>query len=139
MVHHKIHYPVGNLLRPAPYTSGGGAKAFGPVILAIAAGLFALLPLRIAIIVMLQAAAFLIASDKLHMHYHIKGSWLERFQWFQDRRMRHFYHHGHLRDHMSLGGIDPVFDRLLGTYVEVQRRPGDSHGSLVPLKVAAGR
>ena len=51
--------------------------------------------------------------------YHVQGSWLERYTWFIQRRMRHFWHHRHLRENMSLGGIDPVCDRIFGTYVAV--------------------
>ena len=52
--------------------------------------------------------------------FHIAGSWLEQYDWFMTRRYRHFYHHGHLRQNMSLGGIDPTFDLAFGTYTSVE-------------------
>jgi sterol desaturase/sphingolipid hydroxylase (fatty acid hydroxylase superfamily) len=61
-----------------------------------------------------------LTAPSLRHRFHIAGSWLEQFEWFQSRRYRHFYHHGHLRQNMSLGGIDPTFDLLFGTYVAVE-------------------
>ena len=116
MTHHKQHYPITKLLRSKPYKSGGGEFAFGPVILVLYTILYLILPKRIIWIVLIQSTAFLLVSDKLHVEYHLQGSWLERFDWFLRRRERHFWHHKHLRQNMSLGGIDPVFDHLFKTY-----------------------
>lgn len=66
MSHHREHYPVSRLLRKAPYISGGGARAFAPLVLATMAGLFLVLPLRIFMVIALEATAFIMASDYLH-------------------------------------------------------------------------
>ena len=79
-----------------------------------------LLPLKFYLVVLLESTLFIFVSDHLHVQYHLKGSYLERFDWFQRRRQRHFWHHKHLRENMSLGGIDPVFDHLFKTYREVE-------------------
>lgn len=120
MTHHKIHYPITKLLRPEPYNSGGGELAFGPIIAIIYGIIYILLPVRIAWVVLLESTLFLLASDRLHVEYHVQGSYLERFDWFLRRRERHFWHHKHLRENMSLGGIDPVFDHVFKTYREVK-------------------
>lgn len=44
MEHHKAHYPVGRLLRPPPYSDGGGALAFGPIVAAVLLSAYAVLP-----------------------------------------------------------------------------------------------
>ena len=69
-----------------------------------------------------------------------------------DRRKRHFYHHGHHMKNMSLGGIDPVFDRVMNTFVEVKfnprrrnsvrcerRKRGAERGELLPRRFAPPR
>ena len=50
----------------------------------------------------------------------MRGSWLEKYEWFQVRRLRHFHHHRHLRQNMSLGGIDPTFDIFFGTFIAAE-------------------
>ena len=120
MTHHKVHYPITKLLRSKPYMSGGGELAFGPIMALIYGIICILLPLKFALIVLIESTTFLFVSDQLHVQYHLQGSYLERFDWFQRRRERHFWHHKHLRENMSLGGIDPVFDRLFRTYHEVE-------------------
>ena len=119
MTHHKVHYPITKLLRPSSYNSGGGEFAFGPIIAMIYFIIYILLPTRIAFVVLLECTLFLFVSDRLHVEYHMQGSYLEKFDWFLRRRERHFWHHKHLRENMSLGGIDPVFDHLFKTYHEV--------------------
>ena len=120
MTHHKMHYPITKLLQPVPYKSGGGEIAFGPIIFLLFFIIYFVLPIRISVVVILEATIFLLISDRLHVEYHLKGSYLERFEWFMRRRERHFWHHKHLRQNMSLGGIDPVFDHLFKTYHEVE-------------------
>ena len=119
MTHHKIHYPITKLLRPEPYSGGGGEFAFGPIIATIFGLMYILLPTRISWVVILETLVFTLVSDRLHVEYHTQGSYLERFDWFLRRRERHFWHHKHLRENMSLGGIDSVFDHVFRTYHEV--------------------
>merc|ERR1740123_1122967 len=38
MNHHKLRYPIGELLKPAPYLSGNGTQAFLPPIMFITFG-----------------------------------------------------------------------------------------------------
>ena len=120
MTHHKVHYPITKLLRAKPYMSGGGELAFGPIIALIYGVIYMSFPFRFSWLVILESTLFLFVSDQLHVQYHLQGSYLERVGWFQRRRERHFWHHKHLRENMSLGGIDPVFDHLFKTYHEVE-------------------
>ena len=119
MEHHRLHYPIKHLLLPGPYKSGGGALAFGPIVATILVCAFALLKLRYFFIFSIESMSFLGVSVYLHDQFHIQGSWLERYDWFLKRRYRHFWHHGHLLENMSLGGIDPSCDKLFGTFQEV--------------------
>mmetsp|Transcript_39207 Transcript_39207/g.77082 ORF Transcript_39207/g.77082 Transcript_39207/m.77082 type:complete len:174 (-) Transcript_39207:119-640(-) len=116
MAHHKESYPVGKLLKDPPYSGQKGEFVFAPLVFCIWFLCYLCLPLRFALLVVIESTLFSYVSNYLHQHYHLKGSWLEKYKWFQDRRNRHYYHHHHLRKNMSLGGLDPVFDKLFGTY-----------------------
>lgn len=116
MAHHKIAYPVNSLLKDPPYHGFGGEFAFAPLVMGIWFIIYLIVPLQYAIWCIVQSILFAYVSDYLHTHYHIRETWMEKYAWFRERRKRHFYHHHHLRMNMSLGGIDPVFDRLFGTY-----------------------
>lgn len=50
----------------------------------------------------------------LHRHYHIRGSVLERFEWFRRKRALHFVHHRRVRSNYAI--VENWIDRLLGTY-----------------------
>ena len=132
MAHHKDHYPVSSLLKPEPYIDGGGSWAFGPLIIMFWVVFFLVFRPKVAVLMIVESASFTYASDYLHMHFHIKGSHLEKYDWFIQRRYRHFYHHGALRMNMSLGGIDPIADKTFGTYVEVIVDPANK--SKVPRR-----
>ena len=119
MEHHKIHYPVNQLLAKGPYKEGGGWKAFGPIIAVILFSAYGCLSWKYFVVFAMESMLLLKASVYLHDHYHIEGSWLERYHWFIERRYRHFYHHGHHLQNMSLGGIDPTFDKLFGVFVDI--------------------
>ena len=131
MIHHKQQYPVGELLKPPPYSSGDGltgAHAFLPPIVLLTLGsAYLLLCIGLSTsavcLFIVESAWYLWISNYLHEQYHIDGSWLERFEWFLNRRSRHFYHHHHMHKNMSLGGIDSTIDRLLNTFVEIDEYP----------------
>ena len=50
----------------------------------------------------------------LHRHYHIRGSVLERFEWFRRKRALHFIHHRRVRSNYAI--VENWIDRILGTY-----------------------
>jgi hypothetical protein len=120
MVHHKIHYPFNKLLSNGKYIDGGGAMAFGPIVLILLFLFYCIIPSYDLYCIFVLEAFILVGSNTyLHSQFHIKGSWLEKYKWFIHRRYLHFYHHGHLRNNMSLGGIDPTIDKLMKTYHEI--------------------
>ncbi len=112
--HHAI-YTRGRLATAAPQGSEGNNTPFFlvPVLLS-AATLFFVLP------TVLFATAATAAGLSFYAHvyfdnaYHIDGSWLERFAWFQRKRQLHFVHHLHANKNFAV--IDFFWDRLLGTF-----------------------
>eukprot|EP00747_Dinoflagellata_sp_TGD_P210406 gnl/TRDRNA2_/TRDRNA2_83679_c0_seq1.p1 gnl/TRDRNA2_/TRDRNA2_83679_c0~~gnl/TRDRNA2_/TRDRNA2_83679_c0_seq1.p1 ORF type:complete len:249 (+),score=41.95 gnl/TRDRNA2_/TRDRNA2_83679_c0_seq1:71-748(+) len=136
MAHHKEGYPVGKLLRPAPYQGEGAEWAvMPPITLLWLAIWYVTRPnFHIFVLIFVESVVFLLISDHLHTHYHTEGSYLERFEWFQRRRAYHFLHHRKLQRNMSLGGISTLVDRLLLSYVEEKV---DVQGVQQPSKCAA--
>ena len=116
MEHHKVHYPAAMPLREPPYMDGGGIWAFGPAAVVLVIFFWLVLPRHFVQFVTL-AFAFIGIDGYLHDQYHIRGSWLEQYEWFQVRRLRHIHHHHRLKENMSLGGIDTTFDAMFGTFV----------------------
>jgi sterol desaturase/sphingolipid hydroxylase (fatty acid hydroxylase superfamily) len=122
----EVDYPTSALLAPPPYKGGDsmawppptGAFAFLPMVAAAYVAAFALLPINWPLLFIAESFSFLVVSDKLHDCYHIEGHWLERYDWFLQRRERHFQHHRIHKQNLSLGGMDPVFDKLFGSYAE---------------------
>jgi sterol desaturase/sphingolipid hydroxylase (fatty acid hydroxylase superfamily) len=50
----------------------------------------------------------------LHRKYHLRGVWLERFEWFRKKRRLHFVHHRRPRSNYAI--VEYGWDRLLGTF-----------------------
>ena len=126
MRHHIEAYPPSNIIGERPYRNAGGEYVFLPILGLVWLSLFAALPLKFATLIFVESAFFLWLSNYLHSQFHIKGSWLERAPlvggrggWFAIRRARHFYHHGHLRKNMSLGGLSRLADVTLKSFVDV--------------------
>jgi len=49
----------------------------------------------------------------LHRKYHVRGVWLERFEWFHIKRRLHFVHHQRPQKNFAI--VEYGWDRLLGT------------------------
>lgn len=137
MNHHRVHYPVSNLLKAPPYQDGSGMTVFGPLFIFLALGAFYVLPYRYAWIFDVEALIILSISTYMHDAFHIKGHYLEKYNWFLKRRALHFYHHGHLKNNMSLSGIDNTMDKCMKTYVQVQipNRGSNKEGCVPDKKV----
>ena len=134
MEHHKRHYPVNKLLRDAPYRDGGGAAVFLPLISLVVLGAHCMLSSRMFIIFLVEGVGLQVASTYLHDQFHVRGSWLEKYPWFLRRRYRHFYHHGHLQQNMSLGGIDSSWDNFFGTFTDIILPGLDDDPNVVPKR-----
>ena len=133
MQHHKIDYPITNLLQDGPYKDGGGNWAFGPIVVLFTLVAWLILPQHFALMITLQMLGMIGINSYMHTEFHIRGSWMEKYDWFLKRRYLHFYHQGHMQNNMSIAGIDPTYDILFGTYVDV-KIPAKMHNKCVPEK-----
>jgi sterol desaturase/sphingolipid hydroxylase (fatty acid hydroxylase superfamily) len=50
----------------------------------------------------------------VHVQFHVRKSWLNRFGWF--RRLRRLHNIHHLNHHKNYSLLQPFWDRLLGSY-----------------------
>lgn len=112
---HHARYPRNSLLQDEWIESERHVLWYFSVPLgAIAFTLWLLAPLPV-FVAHLAALAFSIAAHVvLHRHYHMRGSPLERLQWFQKKRLLHFVHHRRVRSNYAI--VENWIDRLLGTY-----------------------
>ncbi len=119
MNHHMI-YPPGQLLQKLPYLSGDG-NAFLPLIIGIVLiccstlSHFGISKYGVVLFV-IECSIYLYVSDYMHQNFHIEGCWLEKYEWFIERRNFHFYHHYHWDMNMSLGAMDRTIDYVMNTY-----------------------
>jgi sterol desaturase/sphingolipid hydroxylase (fatty acid hydroxylase superfamily) len=68
-------------------------------------------------LLVIQLAAMLLSfcgHYYIDSQYHVAGSWLGRFSWFNRKQQLHFIHHRHGKCNFAV--IDFFWDRLLGTY-----------------------
>ena len=121
--HHTVCYPPKRLLAEAPYITGDGsryltkgAKAFIPPTIVGALVIYKIVPDYYNLLLIGEFLTLLCISNHLHSQYHIKGSYLERFQWFQDQRAYHLLHHQFYNYNFSLGGYDTCIDKIALTY-----------------------
>lgn len=79
---------------------------------------FWLLPVLQALCLVSGVAASFAAHVYLHEQFHLSGSKLQRYRWFRRRRLLHAVHH---RDgSRNFGLVDFYWDRLFGTFRDVQ-------------------
>ncbi len=86
------------------------AIPFTPMVLMV----FWLLPGSLFVVHMLALAFTIWWHIFLHRQYHVRGVWLERFQWFREKRRLHFVHHKRSRRNYAI--VEYVWDRLFGTF-----------------------
>ena len=115
VLHHE-RYRGRNLLS-SKYVGDYGTLAFGPLILIVWLAACAIFPARTAHCVVAFSGCFALASDYLHTHFHTRGSWLERYDWFARKRCYHFVHHRRHGKNLSLGGLSTPVDAAMGTAV----------------------
>ena len=116
--HHKLHYPVKNLLQNGPYKSGKGGYIYGAIIFCIWIALYLIVETKLVVTYIIFSALFIYISDHLHSQYHIKHSYLEKLvgDWFIKKREYHFQHHQRMDTHLSLSGICTHVDKILSPY-----------------------
>jgi sterol desaturase/sphingolipid hydroxylase (fatty acid hydroxylase superfamily) len=117
---HHTYYARGHLTSRASEANDGNNTPyfFIPVGLA-AAVMYFLLPIGLFVAVMLTAGISFYVHVWFDKAYHIEGSCLERFAWFRRMRQRHFVHHLHANRNFAV--IDFFWDRLLGTFRDVDQ------------------
>ena len=65
-------------------------------------------------IIISQLLLFAYISDYIHTEIHIDGSWLEKYDWFIQKRNLHLIHHK--RTNKNINIIDHSLDKLLNSY-----------------------
>lgn len=118
--HHKEYYPLKNFTRIGPYQTGkymglsDGLIAFSLPWLLISFIFYQILSYNIFIIMYPQVIMFFVISDYFHTQFHIKDSYLERYEWFLYLRNNHYIHHKTYVKNINI--IDPTIDKLNSTF-----------------------
>ena len=119
--HINFHHGYYNKNRLASARYEGDEEDIAPLFLIplgiLATAAFFLLPLALFVTVLLAAAASFYLHVWFDKSYHVEGTYLERFAWFQRKRQLHYVHHLHANTNYAV--IDFFWDRLLGTYRDV--------------------
>jgi hypothetical protein len=118
MDHHVRHYPLKRFLSDPPYREADidngvayiPALILGPLIVGF---LFQLSQSFIAIVLgWILAAILLKLADWLHQAFHLRGHFLEEYDWFLELRQMHYLHHlGSMKHNFAIGNF--LFDFLL--------------------------
>jgi sterol desaturase/sphingolipid hydroxylase (fatty acid hydroxylase superfamily) len=112
---HHVHY-AGDHVVSSHYLDDGENYALFflmPVALVVGQG-YLLLRLDLFVVQLGTISLSFIGHYYLDYHYHVAGSWLDRFAWFRRKQQLHFTHHRHWDCNFAV--IDFFWDRLLGTY-----------------------
>lgn len=118
MAHHLDLYPPGRTLSEK-YLSAGRNSTLIPFLIAgfTLAGLaFWLTPLWFSLPLAVDLIIVGFLNDQLHTHQHIKGSFLEKYEWFKQLRRNHDQHHFEMNT--NFGIFTFWADRLAKTYVK---------------------
>jgi sterol desaturase/sphingolipid hydroxylase (fatty acid hydroxylase superfamily) len=112
---HHTHYAKGHLVSSTYRGNEGNNTPYFliPTIL-VAGGMFLILPFDLFLVVIAASAASFYAHVYLDKEYHVEGSSLTRFACFRHKQQLHFVHHLHANANFAV--IDFFWDRLLGTY-----------------------
>ena len=86
---------------------------FVPIFLPLISGVFLLAPIQIFLGSSIGLAFAVWWHVFLHKHYHLQGSFFERFHWFRIKRELHFIHHKNVRTNYAI--VEFWLDRLMGT------------------------
>jgi sterol desaturase/sphingolipid hydroxylase (fatty acid hydroxylase superfamily) len=138
--HHKVHYPTSDFMDKAPFKSSflfgipDVIIAFGPISGLITGIFYKILPFNIFSFVISEIYLLLYISDYIHSHYHIRGSWLEKYNWFLEKRKYHYIHHIKLNKNMSLSGLCNTYDILFkSSYPYINAGTVPLGGNLTPF------
>lgn len=87
---------------------------FIPVVTFLGALAFWLLPIELAVTAAATITLTFAANIYVHLHYHLKNSWLLRFGWFRTLKELHCIHH--IDKRTNYGVLNLVWDRIMGTF-----------------------
>jgi hypothetical protein len=73
-----------------------------------------LLPLDLFIVHILSLTLSTSAHLYLHTRYHLRDTWLTRFEWFQKKQQLHLFHHKDMGKNFAV--VEFFWDRVLGTF-----------------------
>ncbi len=75
---------------------------------------YLILALDLLVVHLSSLALAFYAHVYLHVHYHLKDSWLRRFEWFKRKQRLHFVHHRDMSKNFAV--VEFFWDRVFGTY-----------------------
>jgi sterol desaturase/sphingolipid hydroxylase (fatty acid hydroxylase superfamily) len=112
---HHVHYTGDHVVSSRYLDDGENNTLFFLMPVALVVGLgYLLLRLDLLVVQLATMSLSFIGHYYLDYHYHVAGSWLDRFAWFRRRQQLHFIHHR--QGDCNFAVIDFLWDRLLGTY-----------------------
>jgi sterol desaturase/sphingolipid hydroxylase (fatty acid hydroxylase superfamily) len=117
--YHHAHYSGSHVVSTHYLDNGDNNTVFFLAPVALVVGLSYLF-LRLDLLGIQLAAMSLSFYGHVYLdkQYHVAGSWLGRFSWFRQKQHLHFIHHRHANCNFAV--IDYYWDRLLGTYRNVE-------------------
>jgi sterol desaturase/sphingolipid hydroxylase (fatty acid hydroxylase superfamily) len=121
MNHHQVQYPATDFFSEKYRSAGKDSSAilfgivFSPVVLAIVGVmLLGLVSLSTGIVVLSSLSLCGFAHDYFHDQFHIKSTWLKRFQFFLNWRRLHYVHHLDMK--LNFGIVHFYWDKLFKTF-----------------------
>ncbi len=129
---HHVYYAGDHLVSETYLTEHGNNTPFFLIpTVAVAGAVWWLLPLDLFIAHAGALAFSFYAHVYLDAQYHVVGSWLGRFGWFRRQQQLHFVHHRNANVNFAV--IDFFWDRLLGTFQDVDVGERSPRVALLPL------
>lgn len=121
---HHAHYPDSRHARNERFVYGKGRNDSLvpqlPWLIALGIALWTLLPGMQAWLAAIELTLIAAAHSYVHMHFHLRHSWLCRFAWFRHAQAAHDIHHD--RDVNFMVG-DHFWDRRFGTFEQPAGNP----------------
>jgi hypothetical protein len=112
---HHTHYSKDHLVSRIYLGEEGNNTPFFFVPVFLVGGCtYFLLPLDLFVVLVIACATSFYAHVFFDKEYHVEGSRLQRFAWFQRKQELHFVHHRHANSNFAV--IHFFWDRILGTY-----------------------
>ena len=120
--HHTIHYPPSQLISPPPYKTNyyyhfisEGLLAHGPPFFIICLLISFTMNTSFSLILISYLFLFAFISDYIHTQIHLSGSYLEKYQWFQNIRQLHLLHH--IKTSKNINIMNHSIDKINHSYI----------------------